>query len=265
MGYIEVSRNEVAACQHTSAPSDADVTLSVPSEVVSSRLRVLPWRSCAQAALVWLVLLTSVGSAPAQAPVPDEYRLGIRDVVAIVVFGQEELSGQFTVGAGGSFAYPLLGEVKAAGLTSRELAAAIRDQLVDGFIREPQVSVTITEYQSRRVFVVGEVGLPGTVPLTGAITLLEALAKAGGVGPNAGTDVVVLRPGAGRSGTDGPVMQGQSGVDQVARLAIDDLQSGEAAENIALLDGDTISFREGNRCSCSARSASRDPCPTAVT
>lgn len=199
--------------------------------------------------LVACLLVVSVATADArgQASSPDEYRLGARDVVSIVVFGQQELSGKFTVGAGGRFAYPFIGDVEAAGLTARELATSIRDRLADGFIREPQVSVTVLEYESQRVFVVGEVGLPGTVPLTGSMTLLEALAKAGGVRDTAGTEVVVLRPGSTAAAAGGPVVQGQAGVEEVARINVGDLQSGVASENLALRDGDTIFVPRGEQ------------------
>jgi polysaccharide biosynthesis/export protein len=242
-------------------PSDAAVTLPAESPGLASQARTLSW--CIRSWVVVACLGLSAGAVPAagQAPRPDEYRVGVRDVVAVVVFGQEDLSGKFTVAADGTFAYPLLGEVKAAGLTSRELAASIRDQLADGFIREPQVSVTVADYQSRRVFVVGEVGLPGTVPLTGSMTLLEALARAGGVGVNAGTEIVVLRPDHGGSAADGPVMQGQSGVEEVARLAIDDLQSGAAVENLALRDGDTIFVPRGEQVFVLGQVATPGPVP----
>ena len=77
--------------------------------------------------------------------------------------------------------FPLIGRVKAAGLTLRSLAEALKTQFGDGFLKNPQVAVSIDEYKSQRVFVMGEVRTPGAYQLTGDMTIIEALAKAGGI------------------------------------------------------------------------------------
>jgi polysaccharide export outer membrane protein len=196
--------------------------------------------------LVMVLLLGALAGVAGAQPAPD-YQVGPRDVLDIVVFGQADLSARFTVGADGAFTFPLIGDVKAVGLTAREIESAIRARLAEGFLREPQVSVRVAEYQSQRVFVVGEVGLPGAVPLTGALTLVEALAKAGGLGKDAGTEIVILRRDETQTAAAGPLMQGQAGVTEVARIALDDLQSGQARENVALRDGDTIFIPKGEQ------------------
>ena len=85
--------------------------------------------------------------------------------------------GKYTVEADGTFTFPLIGRVKAGGLTLRSVEEALRKELSNGFFKNPQVSVAVEQYRSQRVFVVGEVRMPGTYPLTGDTTLIEALAR----------------------------------------------------------------------------------------
>jgi polysaccharide export outer membrane protein len=185
----------------------------------------------------WTVLVTLGGSLHAAAP--DEYRIGPRDVVEVLVWGQPELSGKYTLRSDGAFEFPLVGDVKVAGLTASEVEARLRQLLGDGFLTSPQVTAKVIEFNSQRVFVVGEVGKGGEVKLTGSLTLLEALSQAGGVEQTAGTDVVVLRQ-SGESQSTGPLAVGQPGVQELARVSLDDLQAGRAKDNVVLNDGDTI-------------------------
>jgi polysaccharide export outer membrane protein len=188
--------------------------------------------ACAAFALAMLsVLLTSVVSA--------EYRIGVRDVISIAVWDHPELTAEYTVGADGTLTFPLLGPVKAAGLTAEELQAEIRKQLLDGLIREPQVTVNVSKYLSQRVFVVGEVRTPGPVALTGDLTLLEALTRAGSVTENAGGELLVVRASPGIS-VQGATLPGSAGSSVVLRASLQRLLHGEFATNASLSDGDTL-------------------------
>jgi polysaccharide export outer membrane protein len=178
------------------------------------------------------------GSAAAQAPV--DYRVGPRDQLEVTVFGHSDLSGSYTVSADGSISFPLIGDVSVGGRTTRDIEETLAQRLADGFLKNPQVSVRVTEYRSQRVFVMGEVGRPGPVALTGSLTLLEALANAGGPSRTAGTEVIVLRRNDSRDTASGPLLIGQPGAREVARIGLEDLQGGRLKENIALQDGDTI-------------------------
>src|SRR5947208_601226 len=92
------------------------------------------------------------------------YIVGPLDVLAIDVFGQPTLHGNYPVDADGTFTFPLLGRTKVGGLTLREVEELLRMQLSNGFLKNPQVSVAVAQYRSQRVFVVGEVRVPGTYP-----------------------------------------------------------------------------------------------------
>src|ERR1041385_4356319 len=90
-----------------------------------------------------------------------DYIVGAQDVLTITSYDQADLSGKFTVEADGTFTYPMLGRVKAGGLTLRAVESAIKQQLVDGgYFRNPQITVAVETYKSQKVFIVGEVRSP---------------------------------------------------------------------------------------------------------
>src|SRR5688500_7552158 len=120
---------------------------------------------------------------PAQ---PTNYVIGAHDVLTIAVFDQEDLGGKYPVDADGTFTFPLIGRVKAGGLTLRQLETELRRMLMDGFFKNPQISVAVEQYRSQRIFIVGEVRNPGTYPLTGEMSLIEAISRAGSTLPSAG-------------------------------------------------------------------------------
>src|SRR5687767_12704795 len=98
-----------------------------------------------------------------------DYQIGAEDVLAVTVFDQPDLSGKYAVELDGTFTFPFVGRVTAAGQTIRAFEAALRASLADGFFKNPQVTVAVEAYRSQRVFVVGEVKTPGALPLTGGL------------------------------------------------------------------------------------------------
>jgi len=193
---------------------------------------------------VALMLLTAFSLAQQPRPQADpgrgEYLIGAQDVLTITVWDSPDLSGKFTVEADGSFTFPLIGRVKAGGQTLRQFEGELRKKLADGYFKNPQVSVAVESYRSQRIFIVGEVRSPGTYPLTGDMTLIEAIARAGSTTPNASLDALIVRAPAGRS-ADGPTLPGQKAdAGETQRVNLRDLQSGALAQNITLRDGDTI-------------------------
>jgi polysaccharide export outer membrane protein len=111
-----------------------------------------------------------VGPAP-------EYRLGPGDELRIIVFGEAELTGSYVVSTQGKIAYPLVGEVEAVGSTPLEFADNLRVALSQ-FLRNPNVSVEVANY--RPFFILGEVTRPGSYPYSPSLTVLNAVATAGG-------------------------------------------------------------------------------------
>lgn len=187
------------------------------------------------------IVLTVVASAQAQgspAARPTDYVIGPQDVLRIVVFEEPTLSGSYRVDADGSFQYPFLGRVPAAGKSLRELEQQMGKQLEGGFVRRAQVSVEVEQFRSRSLFVIGEVRSPGKFPLTGQMTVLEALAAAGSVTPNAGSEVLVLRTASADAAQPAtPIAANEA---NVKRVNLADLQLGKLSENIPLQEGDTV-------------------------
>jgi protein involved in polysaccharide export with SLBB domain len=118
------------------------------------------------------------GQAPAAAASDSAYVLGAADKIRIVVYEEEALSGQFSVAANGDVAYPLVGPVKAAGLTPEQLGVTIAGLLNNGYIKDPRVSVEVLS--SRPYYILGEVAKPGEYPFSSDLTVMKAVAAAGG-------------------------------------------------------------------------------------
>ena len=108
-----------------------------------------------------------------------EYKIGPQDVIRIDVWKEPEISRTIPVRPDGKVSLPLLNDVQAAGLTAMELAVSLRESLAK-YLNNPQVTVTVTEINSRRVYLTGEVARPGSIPLLPNMTVLQALASGGG-------------------------------------------------------------------------------------
>ena len=190
-------------------------------------------------ALIAIGLLVTHAAGPLSAQSTADYVIGPQDVLLIQVFDQPDLGGKYTVEADGTFTFPLIGRVKAGSLTLRGFERALKERLADGYFRSPQVTVAVEQYRSQRIFVMGEVRQPGPVALTGGMTLIEALARAGSTLPTSSGEVSIVRA-ARTSGEGGPSMPGQDAATELFRASIRDLQSGSLSQNIELHDGDTI-------------------------
>lgn len=192
-------------------------------------------RRLVRSALVLSAVLTAVRPAAAQ----PAYQIGQGDILKVAVWSQPELSGEFTVDVGGAITLPLIGAVKAEGQTVEQVEKDIRGRLADGYVVNPQVAIGVAQFKSQRVFVVGEVRTPGVVPLSGALTLLEALTRVGSFTEFAGGDLVVIRPAPGRD-IVGPVLANDPGAKEILRLDVQQLQARGPTSNIDLQDGDTV-------------------------
>tara|TARA_B100000678_G_C18220130_1_gene506817 strand:- start:2205 stop:2915 length:711 start_codon:yes stop_codon:yes gene_type:complete len=122
------------------------------------------------------------------------YLVGPFDKLRIDVFGVEDLQRDVQIDASGNLSFPLIGTVDVAGMTPNELAQSIRQRLEGQYIRNPHVTVNLLETVSQAVTVDGQVNDPGVYPVVGQMTLMRAVATAGGVGEFARlSDVVVFR------------------------------------------------------------------------
>ncbi len=138
-------------------------------------------RRCRALALALLAAWT-VTPAASQSPRVEPYRIAAGDKIAVVVFGQPDLSGESTVDRAGNIRLPMVGEVQAAALTATELERSIARSLEQGYVRRPVVSVKIAEF--RPIYVLGMVRTPGPYPYREGQSLLAAIAHAGGIGPS---------------------------------------------------------------------------------
>lgn len=122
---------------------------------------------------------TKAGQADPNAAAKGEYKIGPQDVLRIDVWKEPDISRTLPVRPDGKISLPLINDVQAAGLTAMELSTSIRDGLAK-FMTSPQVTVTIMEINSRRVYVTGEVLRPGAQPLLPNMTALQAVSNSGG-------------------------------------------------------------------------------------
>lgn len=152
----------------------------------------------------WLALAAAEALAPT-----DAYRLGPGDVIDIAVFEIEELSKPAVVAPDGTVTLPLVGVVSLGGLSTRQAGERLRALYANNLIRDPQIAVSVREYHSEPVAVLGAVARPGIYQLRGRRRWSEVLALAGGLAPEAGSEITIVRPRPG-------------GADQILTAALGD-------------------------------------------
>jgi len=119
------------------------------------------------------------------------YRLGTGDKVRVIVFDETDLGGEFQIDDGGYIRLPLIGQLKAAGYSPRDLETRIAAALADGYLNAPRVSVEVTDY--RPFYVIGEVNKPGQYAYVNDMTAMNAVALGGGYTIKAGDSSVYIR------------------------------------------------------------------------
>lgn len=168
------------------------------------------------------------------------YVLGPDDLLQVDVFGAPELSGEHRVSADGDIALSLLGPVEAEGLSPRGLENRLEERLGEKYMKDPHVTVQVTEMQSHGVSVVGAVNAPGVYQVSGRTTLLDVLARAEGLGENAGGSVVVA-PGD---------LPSEGAADSAASRRVDLeelLADGDLSLNVPVRAGDVVKVPEAGR------------------
>lgn len=166
----------------------------------------MPLRSSLLVGRTWTIAVMAVvaclalylGGARAQpveassgGPVAADYRLGPTDHIRITVFGEDNLTGEFSVTADGSISMPLIGAVAALGRTADQVRADIETRLKDGYIKDPRVSVEVLNY--RGFYILGEVNKAGEYPYTPGLTVLGAVATAQGYTYRANTHRIFVK------------------------------------------------------------------------
>ena len=137
------------------------------------------------------------------------YTLGPGDKVHVTVYGESDLTGDFEVSGSGRLAFPLIGDVRATGLTAPELGRTLTAKLANGYLKAPRVAVEITTY--RPFYIVGQVNKPGRYPYTDGMTAMNAVALAGGFTPHAAEGYVYVRH-------EGQVKETRLGADETTAI-----------------------------------------------
>ena len=131
---------------------------------------------------------------PAKPSTNTDAPLGVGDQIAITVFGQSDLSAEVTVGDSGLIMVPMVGTLSVLNQTAAQLENLVARRLKDGgYLQNPGVSVQVKQLRSQLISVMGEVQRPGRYPIQGKMTVLEALATAGGLTQRADKSILVLR------------------------------------------------------------------------
>jgi polysaccharide export outer membrane protein len=185
-----------------------------------------------------------------------QYRIGPEDLLQITVFEAPEMNRDVRVSASGEISLPLLGLVRAAGLTAQELERVLQELLRRTYMKDPHVAVFVRDMQSHSISVFGAVERPGVLQLRGTRSLLEVLSMAEGLAEDAGDTVIVMRgaspdtlphpqsmaPATGGSSQqyltpDDPEMSAENTV----RIALKDLlETGDPRHNVTIYPGDIV-------------------------
>lgn len=120
-----------------------------------------------------------------------EYKLGGGDELRVTVFGEPELSGQYVLDGTGLVSLPLIGQISALNLTVREFQTAVETRYADGYLREPRVNAEVMNY--RPFYILGEVNSPGEYPYADGLTVMNAIATAGGFTYRANENVILIK------------------------------------------------------------------------
>jgi polysaccharide export outer membrane protein len=169
----------------------------------------------------------AAAAPPAAANVPPSYVIGVDDQLGVRYWLDEKMSAEVTVRPDGKISLPLIGDVAVTGLTPHELADIV-EKLATKFIAEPDVTVIVRAVHSRKVFVIGQVGRPGVVPLNDELTVLTLLATVGGVAEYADKDKIVI-------------IRKENGKERRFNFNYNEVVRGKRLEqNILLRPGDTI-------------------------
>ncbi|OHE24451.1 MAG: hypothetical protein A2Z43_03665 [Syntrophobacterales bacterium RBG_19FT_COMBO_59_10] len=178
--------------------------------------------------ILFLLFLLPLNNAHGQ-----EYKVGEDDLLRIKVYDNPDLTTEVRVSGEGKITVPLIGVVAVNRLTATEIGNKLADLFADGYIKNPQVSVFILEYKSKKVTVLGEFTKPGLIEMRGESTLMEVISNAGGITAAAGDTLFIQRKS----------IKGSTGNKSDVTIPINLtklLEEGNVSLNIPVQDGDSI-------------------------
>jgi len=187
-------------------------------------------------------LIALLGQAPLAWSTPDssdrDYIIGPGDRLDIRVWKNEDLNRTVEVSREGSFSFPLIGKVQAEGHSAFDLENVLQKRLADGYLVAPQVTVSITEYVHKKVFLHGEVKKPGSYVIKAKTHLLAVISDAGGFTDDVGETITIVTPGS-EEGKESPSLPNASG-NRLLTVEIGTLISGKADQSILVSPGDSV-------------------------
>ena len=169
------------------------------------------------------VVPTPVAPAPV---VPDSYVIGASDVVMVTVFKEPTLSSSLLVRPDGMISMPLVGDIMAAGKTPLQLASEVTAKLKK-YVQDPNVTVILSQMNSKKVYMIGQVGRTGPIEMTPGMTLLQAIATAGGLSEFANSKKIYI-------------LRTVDGKQQKIFVQYKQALRGDGSLNLPLNPGDTI-------------------------
>jgi len=212
--------------------------------------------------IFWLVILMCLEGCTSLPPLPtpsvqpslpelvkqsrqdtgSDYTLGPEDVLRIIIYGHDDFSREVVLSSDGSFLYPFIGQVRAAGLTVQQLSEYMARRLEDGYLVAPQIAITVTQYRSQQVYILGAVKSPGVQTLKHNTTLLELISAAGGPTPEAGQEVIIARA---KENEERSRTGNRQGSTESIRVNLEKLLAGEVVQRIEIDSGDTVYIPKG--------------------
>lgn len=187
----------------------------------------------------WMLLATLMmifGLGPTVWAVDNNYMVGDGDVLKVSVYGNPDLDATVRVGSDGTILFPLLGQVTIGGMSVGQVSDHLAKKLSDGYIVNPQVSVFVEQFRSKKAIIIGQVRNPGLYELSGPTSVLELISKAGGLTPEAGDKATIKRKiGSGAA------------EEQMITVNLKDLmERGQAVLDAPIMDGDNVFVPKAN-------------------
>ncbi len=175
-----------------------------------------------------LIVFSSIAGA-------DDYIIGSGDVLKITVYDHDDLLTVTRVSDNGVIILPLLGQINVNRLSISQISKKIADLYSDGYLVNPQVSIFVQEFRSKKAVVLGHVKNPGLIELSGPTTFLELLSKAGGLATDFGETATIKR-----------IVDGKSKMISVNIKSL--TLSGDMSQNIPIREGDTVYISKAGMC-----------------
>ena len=220
--------------------ADMQPTISIEKRVLkqwkgSSSLKIALIIFC----LIGFLKVSSLDTY-AENPSGKEYTIGPEDVINIQIWDNTDLNRTVEVSQDGSFTLPLIGKVHAVGLSVFELENLIKKRLADGYIVAPQVTVAVENYQSQKVFLLGEVKNPGSYVLKGTTHILELISMAGGFTDKSGRIIKIERLKSLKHNKRGDAAPREDKETETITLDLGEYKADSAYDSFFVANGDSI-------------------------